>query len=352
MNPTPPPVPPREGVLLDAQNPWPGLWSYTEENAPWFHGRDRERDALFALVQREPLSILFGASGLGKTSLLLAGLFPRLRDRDALPVRIRLDYRSPVSLGTQILQAFAAGAAATSAAAPAPLAGETLWEYFHRRAPGADGFEMWSQETRLLTPVLVLDQFEELFTLARDAADPEIARKRFEAFIDELAALVQNVPPPALRERFEKHPEERKAFGFDPAPVRVLLSLREDFVADLDDLRPYLRAVATCRLRLNAFPHHPLVLLCQAEAGTHGDPAWLTWYAASRLLAEPHYLTPLGPPREDPARAHELTLGLATDCHLAARLLQRQKRPELAAQVLARARKLAPDNPAYRDPTR
>jgi WD40 repeat protein len=101
----------------------------------------------------------------------------------------------------------------------------------------------------------------------------------------------------------------------------------------------------------DAFPHHPLVLLGLAELGQHGDPAWLANYAVSRLLAEPHYHVPLPPPRnvaERAARAHELSAGLAEDCHLAARLLHRQQRTELAKKALARAVALAPDNAEYR----
>ena len=97
----------------------------------------------------------------------------------------------------------------------------------------------------------------------------------------------------------------------------------------------------------DASPHDPLVLLCLAEQGQHGDPAWLVQHTLTRLLAEPHYHVPLPPPRHDAeraARAHELTAGLAEDCHLAARLLQRQQRPDLARKVLARALTLAPDN--------
>ena len=84
-------------------------------------------------------------------------------------------------------------------------------------------------------------------------------------------------------------------------------------------------------------------------------------HAVSRLLAEPHYLTPLEPPNAigdaKANRQYELTLGLAEDCFLGARLLINDrsgqtrttdpKRIELAKHVLARAMKLAPDNEAF-----
>ena len=43
-------------------------------------------------AKRDTLTLLYGVSGLGKTSLLQAGLFPALRAEDYLPVPIRLDY--------------------------------------------------------------------------------------------------------------------------------------------------------------------------------------------------------------------------------------------------------------------
>ena len=64
---------------LDAENPWPGLMPFTEATRAFFHGRDAEAAELLRRVRRERLTILFGQSGLGKTSLLFAGLFPRLR---------------------------------------------------------------------------------------------------------------------------------------------------------------------------------------------------------------------------------------------------------------------------------
>jgi len=112
----------------------------------------------------------------------------------------------------------------------------------------------------------------------------------------------------------------------------------------------------------DAFLNHPLVLLCEAEQGQCSDPAWLRQHAVSRLLTEPHYLTPLEPPNAigdaKANRQYELTLGLAEDCFLGARLLLNDrtgqtritdpKRIELAKQVLVRAMKLAPENEAYR----
>ena len=79
-------------LTIDEQNPWPGLSAFDEAAQRFFNGRREESAALRRLVMQAPLTVLFAASGLGKTSLVQAGLFPLLR-KDSLPVYVRLDPR-------------------------------------------------------------------------------------------------------------------------------------------------------------------------------------------------------------------------------------------------------------------
>src|SRR5512145_623015 len=79
---------------VDPQHPWLGLASFTEETRPYFHGREEEVGELARRVQRKLLTILFGQSGLGKTSILRAGLVPKLRPDGYCPVYVRIDYSS------------------------------------------------------------------------------------------------------------------------------------------------------------------------------------------------------------------------------------------------------------------
>src|SRR5271166_4892133 len=92
-------------------------------------------------------------------------------------------------------------------------------------------------------PLTVEDQFEELFTLGRET--PECVA-RTTAFISELADLVENRPPVALRD----DPLGAKEFSFKPAPLKVLLVLREDYLAELDRIRSHFRALGQNRQRL------------------------------------------------------------------------------------------------------
>ncbi|MDE7456536.1 MAG: hypothetical protein K2M96_07505, partial [Prevotella sp.] len=75
-------------------NPWLGLLSYGD---PWklkesyaFCGRDAAISSLFAMIDNNLLVTLYGKTGIGKTSVLNAGVFPLLRSRSYLPVFIRL----------------------------------------------------------------------------------------------------------------------------------------------------------------------------------------------------------------------------------------------------------------------
>ncbi len=82
------------GAAVDPQRPWLGLSSFTEETRSFFFGRDDETAELGRRVQRKLLTVLFGQSGLGKTSMLRAGLVPRLRPEGYCPIYVRIDYSS------------------------------------------------------------------------------------------------------------------------------------------------------------------------------------------------------------------------------------------------------------------
>ena len=77
---------------LSSQNPWPGLSAFTEIDRDFFFGRERETSELVELVRQAPAGVLYGQSGLGKTSLVQAGLFPQLKQLDFLPFRVRFDH--------------------------------------------------------------------------------------------------------------------------------------------------------------------------------------------------------------------------------------------------------------------
>jgi WD40 repeat protein len=235
--------PPRDTGTVDAENPWPGLAAFREADERFFHGRESVVTELARMVLRTRLSVLHGVSGLGKTSLLRAGLFPRLRRDHVMPVYVRLRHadESP-ALSDQVRHAIARAAAAAGVEAPDVERGGTLWEYFHRK----DAL-FWDARNRIVTPLVVLDQFEEMFTLGRASVE---RRVRADAFLEELADLAEGRPAPDVRARLERIPEEALGFSAAAQPFKLLLSLREDFLPDLAELRARMPSLTQAMFRL------------------------------------------------------------------------------------------------------
>lgn len=240
---TSPPQPALDPTIVDDQHPWPGLASFREQDAHFFKGREHDIEELHCLVYRQSLTVLFGVSGLGKSSLLQAGLFPLLRQDNRLPVMIRLDFTSGLmNLREQVFAAIARQVQENNIEAPFHTRNETLWEYFHRKDS-----EFWDTRNRITVPVLCFDQFEEIFTLGHEnrerAADAD-------HFILELADLVEGRCPERVRARVDANPDEAKNFNFSRHPYKLILSLREDYLANLEELRGLMPSIIHNRMRL------------------------------------------------------------------------------------------------------
>ena len=230
-------------IPLDAENPWPGLNCFKETDSGFFHGRKRETDDLRRLVKRERLTVLFGRSGLGKTSILQAGLFPRLREDGIVPVYLRLDFSGQAPpLRTQVLSALMAECRARGVEASPSLDGETLWEYFHRRE-----VEFWNEKNRPVIPLLVFDQFEELFT--RGAGD-ESTKFHNQAFIAELGDLIENRIPKPIKAALDHNPQTDLPFDYRKAEFKLILSFREDYLAYVEELKKPIPSITYNRYRL------------------------------------------------------------------------------------------------------
>ena len=230
---------------LDTAQPWLGLNSFSESTRAFFYGREDEIAELARRVQRKLLTVLFGQSGLGKTSILRAGLVPKLRPAGYCPVYVRLDYgRDSPPPAAQIKQAVFREtlASGTWTQTGAAVDDESLWEFLHHRddvLKDADG--------RTLTPLLIFDQFEEIFTLAQGN---DFGRARAAEFAQELADLAENRPPRALEERLERDDGVVERFDFARSDYRILIALREDYLAHLESLKGAMPSITQNRMRL------------------------------------------------------------------------------------------------------
>jgi tetratricopeptide (TPR) repeat protein len=230
---------------VDAQHPWLGLDSFTEETRAYFYGRDEEVAELARRVQRKLLTILFGQSGLGKTSILRAGIVPRLRPMGYCPIYVRIDY-SPDSPAPseQIKQAILRSTQASGqwTQPGVAVAGESLWEFLHHRDD-----VLRDASGKPLIPLLIFDQFEEIFTLAQT---DDFGRRRATEFVEDLADLVENRAPKALEARIEQDEAAAERFDFTRGDYRILIALREDYLAHLEGFKPEMPSITQNRMRL------------------------------------------------------------------------------------------------------
>ncbi|MDJ0385172.1 helix-turn-helix domain-containing protein [Streptomyces sp. G-G2] len=183
---------PRPGPGGDARGsgavcPYRGLASYGPQDAQWFFGRDGDTaglaDRLAGRIGRGALAVV-APSGAGKSSLLRAGLVPALR-RGVLPVPGSQDWPVVVCTpGPHPLKELLRCAGEVLGAAAARIAPEELAEHPRRLLEAA--------EAARGRPglVLVVDQFEEVFTLCEDERERR-------AFVGALHALASAAPAPA-----------------------------------------------------------------------------------------------------------------------------------------------------------
>jgi hypothetical protein len=225
----------------------------TEVDQALFWGRNQEITDLTSAVVSSPLVLFFGRSGLGKTSLINAGLLPRLRKQGYLPVVIRLGFPSGIAFDQYVIgQVIDAcrndyrNIEIVQRVHPLQIKEERLWTYLER----SSFLTKEHSRARDLTPVLIFDQFEEIFSPALVPVKQD--------FIASIGDIIRNRVPDALQEQAEKQLEaleqgprqttgrsndgqlaqlRRISFGQGELNCRVLLSLREDYLADLDEVK-------------------------------------------------------------------------------------------------------------------
>ncbi|WP_168211166.1 nSTAND1 domain-containing NTPase [Actinosynnema sp. ALI-1.44] len=152
------------GTRVDQDNgtaPYRGLASYQAEDKDWFFGRERLIDEVADAVATKRFVMVFGASGAGKSSLLRAGLVPRLTAQGSARVVVFTPGPDPIG---------------ECAVHLAPLLGQLPGAVTAELATDPRNLNLVARQALVDDPpetelVLVVDQFEELFTLCRTAAD-------------------------------------------------------------------------------------------------------------------------------------------------------------------------------------
>lgn len=164
-------------------NPWKGLNFYVEGET--LYGRDSEIQRLTQFIVNNSQTVLYGKSGIGKSSIINAGIFPIARQQGLFPVPLRFGHsqQSNISYLEQIKEAFKESGIGINPLRDAiDKESESLWEFFHRHT-------FFQPETGdFVRPLVVFDQFEEIFTLQHN----EAVKKEF---FSQLADLINEVKP-------------------------------------------------------------------------------------------------------------------------------------------------------------
>jgi len=185
----------------EIKNPYQGLEAFDQNSHDFFFGREVAVDNIIALFTQSAFVPIIGASGSGKSSVVKAGLFPTLTAQD--PNWVLMDMKpgaDPLGrlkslLTTKLESLFKT---ATGEEALQSFESEPTQETF------APLLEHLPQDKKFL---LLIDQFEETFTLASQIEDPSRQKKALanqRIFLDIITSV--------------------------PAPLHIVITLRADFL--------------------------------------------------------------------------------------------------------------------------
>ena len=216
---------------------YPGAKPFSSQERDIFFGREDDIGDLSRLILREKLVVLYSRSGLGKSSLIQAGVIPYLTQQSeyhAETVRFGAWHAeipfSPLTRTTHLL-------------------GEQQDHYLDRLLPKEDSLwyalKQWQSNNQQYQLVFFFDQFEELFTY------PDAEIRRFQQDLSEV--LYQEIPE-RYRDALEQHPDALSEAELDllyqPLSIKATLSIRADRMSYLDQLSDILPAILHQRFEL------------------------------------------------------------------------------------------------------
>lgn len=198
-----------------------GSSSFQEQDKEIFKGRKSETEALLNLVLYNDFSTLYAASGEGKSSLINAGLIPNLREKGYFPIVIKYNEEDYQQIKGSLLKEQKKGTSSNvfDDILVAKITGEAdLKGYEYRKKYKDENVFAWLTDDHLfsscnhwsddhLTPILIFDQFEEIFTQGW-------TREFWEWLYNLYTKLI--------------------TFDTTKSCLKVLLSLRSDYICELD----------------------------------------------------------------------------------------------------------------------
>ncbi len=225
--------------------PYLGLAAFREDDAPFFYGREEFSERIFKAVKTKPLvAVIVGSSGSGKSSAVFAGLLPKIRQAGNWLVAIARPGDQPFyGLANALLPSLAPELSETDLLMESRKLAERLT---------SGEVSLYQVVERILEKhptmeqlLLVIDQFEELYTLC-----PDLDTRQH--FIDELLST-------------EKASSIRR-----PAPIVILLTMRADFMGQALTHRPFADALQEASLILGPMERSELRSAIEKPADIQG----------------------------------------------------------------------------------
>ncbi len=234
-------------------NPYVGPRPYGRGDQHSFHGRNREARDLLSLIMAERAVLLYAQSGAGKTSLLNAQVIPALEEDGfnvlpitrvggSLPPNIKPDKVKNVFVFSALMGLARASSAEETLADTLRL--HTLYTFLNQLCQeDAEKHPASEDELYDRPPLLILDQFEEIFTTHH---------QRWQ----DARGFVEQV-----KEALQKMPE-----------LGVVFAMREDYVAEMDSFAALLPRRMRARFRMQRLDHKGALEAVQKPALQAGCP--------------------------------------------------------------------------------
>lgn len=248
---------------------YPGVKPFTEKEAHLFFGRKGDISQLSRFIRTEDLVVLHGKSGLGKSSLINAGILPLVEQQKSnryIPLQIRLRSYNP-KVPQDLFEIFNQGLEREqNFIDDIPTKTTSVWHAMKSR----EYCDLGDKPPKYL---LILDQFEELFTYPQ---------KQYMEFGKELASLFNRRMPKEFRKLlrhekignpdFEQKLKDEKLEDWidQPVELKILIAIRTDKFNLLDKFSAFLPEVLVNAQLLEPFTKNQAKMAIQNPAKIEG----------------------------------------------------------------------------------
>ncbi len=249
---------------------YPGIHPFSPQDQALFFGRETDQENLFTAILLNQITVIIGRSGIGKSSLINAGLLPKIEKevnqkendkRNFLLLHIRAGNHKNSDDATLLQKILQTKISSIIPTAPAPEPPEVQQQFLPFLRPHQKEslwyklkqlqyLDLLNQKKRVY--LTLIDQLEELFTYPAE---------EFRTLLTELEQVLSPNPPDRVREGiYEAECKDENILSDKeqrvleaPIPVKFLFAIRSDKLSLLIRLRD-----AICNIFQNLYELRPL----------------------------------------------------------------------------------------------